>query len=551
MKLFGPRSCVGIDAGGKDLKVVELRRAGSKYEVVQAARIELGRGTAPEAVGEALGEFLAQTRTRAAHAVFSLPSSECCVKFAEVPRARPADLAKVVRFEAESQIPLPLGDVVWDFTADGDRSSSLCAVTIAAAKKSAIESLLSIASAAGLRPAAVLVSAIAGAKAVACPDAHGGPVLVADIGREWMDLVAVDDGSVFGTRSVRIGGADLTEAFAHDFRVGSDEAERLKRTRGFSVAADAAAKQTEVSAIPDAADSSVQLWARRIGEEILRSLVSLSGGGRRPQRVILTGGLAGVPGMAVALSRAAGLPVEIGDPWAGMRLTQVSSRTVREPSAAFAVATGLARAGLDRAASVNLMPRHIAAEQRRRRREVAAVAGMGATSLALLIALIVGAPEMASEKAELARLSAKVQEARRQVRRASVAYPEAAAVSAMVKQVERADINGLELLRSLSENMPRSVWLSEFSFESDKSVVLKGGALSNAAVADAVDALSMLEVFDSVALDYSNLSSGEDAQGYDFQITCALRPGKGGISWSKVGAGNKSVGQPNTGIVVQ
>ena len=64
---------------------------------------------------------------------------------------------------------------------------------------------------------------------------------------------------------------------------------------------------------------------------------------RRAQRLILIGGVAGLPGIAEALARETGLTAEVGDPWAGMRLSDVCSRMLREPSAAFAVATGLAR----------------------------------------------------------------------------------------------------------------------------------------------------------------------------------------------------------------
>ena len=38
MAILGPKSCLGIDIGTRDIRVVEIRRAGGKLEIAQAAR---------------------------------------------------------------------------------------------------------------------------------------------------------------------------------------------------------------------------------------------------------------------------------------------------------------------------------------------------------------------------------------------------------------------------------------------------------------------------------------------------------------------------------
>ena len=40
--MFLANTCLGVDLSDKDIKIVELRKAHYKYEVVQAARITVG-----------------------------------------------------------------------------------------------------------------------------------------------------------------------------------------------------------------------------------------------------------------------------------------------------------------------------------------------------------------------------------------------------------------------------------------------------------------------------------------------------------------------------
>lgn len=196
------------------------------------------------------------------------------------------------------------------------------------------------------------------------------------------------------------------------------------------------------------------------------------------------------------------------------------------------------------------MPRRVADDRIRRRKQVALLGGMGAAALALLILSIVGASGLRERTQELDILKSQVAKVRADIRRAGPDLrPSAAIVSQTVQNIEKKETGCLELLRALSENLPRSVWLTELSFESGKSVVLKVGSLSNAAVADAVDMISLLGLFDSVALDYSNLARGERSQGYEFQITCKVLGAKAGASQAPPG---ESPGTDSkTGIVVQ
>ena len=519
MIMFGARKCLGVDIGGKDIKVVELRKVGKKYEVVQASRIPLRNGNGGEDVATALGHFLLETDTYAANAVCSLPANACSVKFAEVPNAKPTDLMRMVRFEAESQMPLPLDELVWNYVVEGDNTDAKRHIVMAGARRSLVEETLALMDAAHALTMGVMVSSLAAAEGMASSASDDGPTLVVDIGSEWMDMLLIDKGSVYATHSVRLGCEDLTEAFGLDFKVDAEEAERLKQRMGIGLNVKAAAQEGGSTA------SYVESWVDAAAQEIHRFGVSLSmvGSEPRPERVALVGDASGLPGIADALSRRAGLSVEVGDPWQGMLVSEVCVHTAQEPAAVFAVATGLAMAGLGRKPVVDLMPRRIAEERALRRKELTVLTSLGAAALLLLIVLIAGAPGLRAKSAELRSLRDRIAHVRRDTRsRGPSLHAQAKALNDAVKAIGSNDASPLELLRRLSENLPRSVWLTELSMEPGKAAVLKGGAASNSSVADTVDILTELDAFKSITLDYTNLAAGDGSQGYEFQITCAM-----------------------------
>lgn len=535
MAILGPKTCLGVDIGARDIRVVELRRDGGRLEVSQAARIAIPEGGG---VSSALSEFLLDTETAAGQVVGSLPTQLCSVKLAQIPKAKPADMARMVRFEAESQIPLPLADLVWDYSAESRNGDPLSDVVIGGARRADVERVLGVLEGAGAPPDAIMISALAALGAVSMP--ADGPVLLAQVGAEWSDFCVTEGGRLLACRTVRLGSEELTQAFAQDLNADADEAAEIRKTRGFS----------QLSALSRSGSSAVEGWAERLALEIRRSVVSMPSKepDQRPQDVVIAGDLADVPGLVDDLTRRTGLRLTIGDPWVGMSVGTVAAHTLRDDPALFAVATGLAKAGLVGKPAVNLMPHHRAEERTRRRRELGRLLTLGGVAAVLLLMLLVGGPGLREDSAELSLLKSEVEIAQRDLQRAGPDLRASAGnVTQTVKMIESTGSCPLEILRQMSTVLPRSIWLSEFAFEYNKAVVIKGTALSNAAVADAVDVLNQLDLFKDVTLDFSNLA--KNSQTYEFQVTCSMPTQKGIAGRTSVGKSRSSGGK--TGIVVQ
>ena len=529
--MFLSHRCLGVEISGREIRLAGLRRAGRKHVIMQAAQI-IASSSEPSDIAEALQQYLDETRTRPDSIVCSIPTNSCAVKFAEVPPARPADLAKMVRFEAESHIPLPLSEVVWSYVTDKRSLAGKWHVVMVSARRSIVGELLDAMNAAAIHPDALVVSGLAAVRSAAPAERYDGPVLLVDIGSEWCDVCVVDEGQIYGAHSARLGCAGLTEAFVSDYGVDVETAEEMKRERGIDLST------RTVSAAESSAEFAVEAWVKKLADEIGQSAVSLTIElpHLRPRRVVLVGSGAGVPGMAEAIARWSGMSVMIGDPWNGMKLSEVCAFTTHEPEVVYSVATGLAMLGLDRRPLANLLLRRAAAESLLTRSERAILVSLSAMAAVLLVVFVIGASGLHRTAGELADLSARGRHARQALRRAGPGHrAEATAVRTMVADIKNDRASCINFLRLASEDLPRSVWLSDLSCETGKSIVLKGGALSNSAVADAVDSLTSLQLFDAVNLDYSNLSRATGSQSYDFQITCALSTSAGPASHVRTG----------------
>jgi type IV pilus assembly protein PilM len=227
--------------------------------------------------------------------VLVLPAHLTLTKQIKTPRVDPAKRGKVIRFEAEQAIPYALAEVVWDSTISGEGETEQ-EVVLVAAKLDLIEQLCTAVQAAGFTPARILPSSLAtlaGWRLV--QPAHVLPALVLNLGGRSTTLLQVDS-QRFVARTLSLGGGVITQQLAENQDCDPDEAERIKLSeRSTNLVADA-----------------METLATRLAQEISRSVIHFGrqSGMANPERVFLTGGSAGLTGLAELLATKLKIPVE-------------------------------------------------------------------------------------------------------------------------------------------------------------------------------------------------------------------------------------------------
>jgi hypothetical protein len=138
-------------------------------------------------------------------------------------------------------------------------------------------------------------------------------VLLLDIGAKTSNLIYAD-GKKFFTRSVSIGGANITSAIAKEYNVSFVDAENSKITNGLVTLGGAHADQLDDATA--ALGTVVRNALARLTAEIQRTntLFRSQQGGNAPQKVLLAGGTTNLPYLREFLEEKLNLPVETFNP---------------------------------------------------------------------------------------------------------------------------------------------------------------------------------------------------------------------------------------------
>lgn len=229
----------GIDVGREAVKAVKLVSQGGEVEVealeVLPYDVVL---TAPdvdadEAIQLKLDELARKHDLRKSKIIASVPGNTAFARFAKLPPVDPKTIPKIVRFEAEQQIPFPIDEVEWDYQVFQDADTPDVKVGIFAITKERVMQFLSNYRAVDLRIDALTLSPVAVFNAFAYDtandaDANEEGTVYLDIGTLSTDVIIIEDGEIW-LRTVPIGGNHFTEALVKQFKISFTKAEKLKR----------------------------------------------------------------------------------------------------------------------------------------------------------------------------------------------------------------------------------------------------------------------------------------------------------------------------------
>jgi len=236
----------GIDIGESAIKAVKLRRVGDSI-IIQAYRTVPCEGRADDAQGSdrdarvrsALLTLQRDVKLTGAAVAVSMPGRDVFPKFITLPPVEKKRIPELVRYEARTQMPFPVDEVIWDYQPLTEEITPGEEVEVAlfAIKRASVYHFLSNLAEAGIEPDLVEISPLAIYNFLMYDrPVETGTVLI-DIGAGNTDLVIVD-GDRFWTRNVSISGNDITRALQEKYQISFEEAENLKRKAAASKQAD-------------------------------------------------------------------------------------------------------------------------------------------------------------------------------------------------------------------------------------------------------------------------------------------------------------------------
>jgi len=349
-------SAVGIDIGSSAIKVVEIKKKGSKailetYGAIALGpyeELEVGRVTnlPVEKTVEALKEVLKQSGVTNSSVALSIPVQSSLIFTIELPGAiKESEMTSIVSTEARKYIPVPITEVSLDYfllpkkepsfeEANNPDTPSQPAekkeVLVVALQNDAIYKYRSITSECNLSASFFEIEIFSSIRANF--EHELSLVLLMDFGASRTKLSLVEFGMVKSYHSIDRGAADITLSISQSLSIPFSEAEKMKKEFGLF---DNPTEKT-LSDI-------IKIHIDYIFSETNNVLLGYEKKyGRTISKVILSGGGSLLKGLKEVTENNFRAEVEIGHPFSKVGAPAFLDKVLMATGPEFAVALGLA-----------------------------------------------------------------------------------------------------------------------------------------------------------------------------------------------------------------
>src|SRR6185312_10800553 len=245
--LSGVSEFFGLDIGTSSIRIVQLRGSGpvktlDRYGSAPVVGNLAVSDSKPDQQKLALAivQLCKQAGITTKNVAVGVPSNRVFTTVVDMEKLSQDELAKTIRYQADSFIPTPLAEskIDWALLGDSPKDPTKSEVLLSSVANTYIEARLDILEAVGFNVIAFEPDTFAVMRSIVAPDATL-PQMVIDVGARSSDLIIVINGAPRLTRSIPIGteaiiragiaglGVDATQAtqFVYKFGVSRDKLE--------------------------------------------------------------------------------------------------------------------------------------------------------------------------------------------------------------------------------------------------------------------------------------------------------------------------------------
>ncbi len=339
--LSGVSAFFGLDIGTTAVRLVELRGGGpiktlSRYAYVPVdSKLVLSDSkTDQQHLGQIIRDLVLQSQLGTHNVAVGIPSQRVFTAVVDFDRLPPNELAKAIRYQADSLVPTPLdkSKIDWAVLGDSPKDKTKVEVLLSSVENNFIEQRLDMLESIGLEVVAFEPDNLALARALVAPDAVQ-PQMVIDIGSKSSDIVVVMNGAPRLTRAIPTGVESIVRAAAQNLNIDEKQARQFVFKFGLS-------KNKLEGRIYDAIISTVDLLTGEIDKTIkfFQSRYTEA----PVSRLIVTGGASALPEFPLYLANKFAVEVEIGNAWRNVSFAPERQNELLAVSNHFGVAAGLA-----------------------------------------------------------------------------------------------------------------------------------------------------------------------------------------------------------------
>lgn len=339
--LSGQTNFFGLDLGATAVRVVGLK---GKNKIKTLDKYGWASFAGTESVSDAeidrdkvkatIFKLLSDSGIKTKNVAVNIPSNHVFTTVIDMDKMPLEDLAKTIKYQAETFIPTPLAEakVDWAHIGDSPKDPNKMEVLLSSVTNKYVDARLAMFDEIGLNVIAFEPDSMAIARALVATDSAGAQMVI-DIGSHSTDLVISLNNVPHLVRTFAVGAHEIVQAAIVGLKIDQTQAQQF--VFKFGLGKDKLEGQVynaiigTVDTLMAEIDKSLKFFAERYPTSKL-------------DRIIATGGASALPEFPLYMANKFGINVEIGNAW---RNTTVPANKQNEVSAVanhFAVAVGLA-----------------------------------------------------------------------------------------------------------------------------------------------------------------------------------------------------------------
>ncbi len=245
-------SVLGIDIGSSAIKVIQIKKKRGRAVLETYGElalgpyggVEIGRAVnlSKEKIIEAIKDILKEAKTTTANCGVALPLSSSLISFISIPAVPEKQIAEVVSTEARKYIPVPLSEVMLDWSLIPREESYATDnggpniekkgndVLVVAIHNEYLTDYQTIMTGSGLEPGFYEIEIFSSIRVSVEQGVHTDMII--DMGARTTKLYIVERGILRASHIINKGSQDITLALSKALSIPITEAENLKRIHG-------------------------------------------------------------------------------------------------------------------------------------------------------------------------------------------------------------------------------------------------------------------------------------------------------------------------------
>lgn len=339
--LSGVSDFFGLDIGTTAVRAVQLRGSGPikaldhyGYAAIEGTAALSDAKADMQQVAKTVHELVRQSGITTRNVAVNVPSSRVFTTVMDWDRMSPDELAKNIRYQAESIIPTPLTEskLDWAIIGDSPKDTKKIEVLLSSVPNAFVETRLDLLESIGLNVIAFEPDSMALVRSIIPADVNT-PQLILDMGATATDLVIAMNGTPRLSRSIPVGSQAMVRAAAQNLNINAAQAEQF--VFKFGLGRDKLEGQI-YNAILGTVENLISEVEKSI--KFFQSRYQTA----RIDRIIATGGASSLPEFPLYMANKFGISVEIGNAWRNVSFPESRQNELLAVSNHFAVAVGLA-----------------------------------------------------------------------------------------------------------------------------------------------------------------------------------------------------------------